>query len=787
MTSFAGRRRRRRRAAAVTGVCLLVAVLGVVTGLWRRSVLHQRRAEAQKLIMMGNVESESYPTATLAYATSSLELADSEDARLLALEALWRGPAAFVVNNDSTRWVKFSPDGRWLVQTRDNLSSLAIISRDGQQQLLDCPTVSGTTRCFAHFGGSSELFFAWGSASDFGRIALGSAPEHRLLTTATVFDSELFAFPFGVNRERQRAIVVFGAEDRVTVEALDPASGHERLGALDIDFRGEGGLCMPVASAAWLGVVEGNDVSVIGIGARGLSDRRLLGQHEGDLTTTCSADPLGRFLVTWTRDGEIRLWDVSGNVAPTAAEGPPEIEELWFSNDGSLVWAAAPSMEDDFHELWIWSREGLSLTLRRVLDCTGYSWPNLRSTGPKLAMRGPGDSTSRVWTLGLPEGSEPLLLERGGTINTYDPALSPDGKWAATGDGNGLAMWPLTRPHAANLEDAGGAMAFGPEGRFLVIAPEGRVTLVPLEGAIPAARHSVFESGFPWHLAVSPSGEYFALSGPRTIAVGRDDGTRPRLIEAAERHGFLWPTFSRDSRYLAALNGANDLKIAVFRVWEVSSGREVAVLDLPDHEMRSGSGFADDGRLLVGTSKGVVAWDFVTGDHEVLVEIDVGGFAASADGRRLVVVEMGEGGLNQDPADCPIFFDLDAGATTRLESHGKRVWTIALSRDGMVVVTADRDGIIRVGPVTGEEPHLLLRGSATEMAIDPLGRWVATPGRLWPMPDLSEPPLHTLPRRELIAKLKTQTNVRVVRDPDSSTGWKLTHEPFAGWETAPTW
>jgi hypothetical protein len=55
------------------------------------------------------------------------------------------------------------------------------------------------------------------------------------------------------------------------------------------------------------------------------------------------------------------------------------------------------------------------------------------------------------------------------------------------------------------------------------------------------------------------------------------------------------------------------------------------------------------------------------------------------------------------------------------------------------------------------------------------------------MPDLSKPPLHTLPRSELIAKLKTLTNLRVVRDGESATGWKLEVGPFPGWETVPTW
>jgi WD40 repeat protein len=159
-----------------------------------------------------------------------------------------------------------------------------------------------------------------------------------------------------------------------------------------------------------------------------------------------------------------------------------------------------------------------------------------------------------------------------------------------------------------------------------------------------------------------------------------------------------------------------------------------------------------------------------------------------------LVTKMGEAGGRQDPAESPVFFDLDTGSATALTTHGLNVREIALDRNGMVVVTGDSNGVIRVGPVTGEEPHLLLGhdGIVNRLAIDPLGRWIASGGqdktvRLWPMPDLSKPPLHTLPREEIIAKLKSLTNVRVVRDPESSTGWTLTHDPFPGWETVPTW
>ena len=47
--------------------------------------------------------------------------------------------------------------------------------------------------------------------------------------------------------------------------------------------------------------------------------------------------------------------------------------------------------------------------------------------------------------------------------------------------------------------------------------------------------------------------------------------------------------------------------------------------------------------------------------------------------------------------------------------------------------------------------------------------------------------LDSLSHDELIAKLHSLTNIRVVRDEESATGWKLVVGPFPGWETVPTW
>ena len=139
--------------------------------------------------------------------------------------------------------------------------------------------------------------------------------------------------------------------------------------------------------------------------------------------------------------------------------------------------------------------------------------------------------------------------------------------------------------------------------------------------------------------------------------------------------------------------------------------------------------------------------------------------------------------------------DLATGVSRPLpvfgELAGRRIHVYA---SGTLAASGDPEGIVRVGSVSGGEPHLLVghKGPVDEVAISPDQRWIASAGddntlRLWPMPDLSQPPRHTLAHDELIAKLKSLTNIRVVRDPESAEGWKVELEPFPGWEKVPTW
>ncbi len=144
MTALAGRRRRRRRIAFATLLAAAVGVALVTSSLWRRSETSRQkaeaetqRAEASKLLALGQRELETFPTAALAYTLKSLELADTEVARLFALRVLQQAPTMIVTparpSGLETWTVAFSPNGEWLAL--GGTSRVQLRHRDGRDPL----------------------------------------------------------------------------------------------------------------------------------------------------------------------------------------------------------------------------------------------------------------------------------------------------------------------------------------------------------------------------------------------------------------------------------------------------------------------------------------------------------------------------------------------------------------------------------------------------------------------------------------------------------------------------
>jgi hypothetical protein len=129
-------------------------------------MLQARRAEAQQLFALGQVEDEAHPTLAFAYAIAALERADTEEIRRFALRQLWKGPLAFVATDGSNGGVSslvFSPDGEWLA---DAGLTTRVWRRDGSgPQNVGRPFVGSAT---AHFVGNGRTLVLFGRRSSGG-------------------------------------------------------------------------------------------------------------------------------------------------------------------------------------------------------------------------------------------------------------------------------------------------------------------------------------------------------------------------------------------------------------------------------------------------------------------------------------------------------------------------------------------------------------------------------------------------------------------------------------------
>jgi WD40 repeat protein len=399
-----------------------------------------------------------------------------------------------------------------------------------------------------------------------------------------------------------------------------------------------------------------------------------------------------------------------------------------------------------------------------------------------------------LWNLPGPPQAAPLVFHRKDTIQVLATAIDPAGSWLATSalPRSYSMVWPLEQRHPYTLFESAGnvwGMAFTPDGRWLAASLEGTLRIWPLTSAAGSEGRVLFRvtRAFISSFEFDPTGENILATAPNGIWLIPLDGSEPRSLEGFTT--WAWAVaFSPDGRFAAAGGGHEDPAETLIRIWDLET-EAVRVMGPVEGQ---GNGFMrllftpDGDRLISSGWNGARIWDLATGTSEFLGP----GHATyvTRDGRFLYASWFDLEGLHGGAA----VYDLETGHVRQLPSHGLTT-SITLDSTETVVLTGSFDGTIRVGPVSGEEPHILLghRGF-TGSTVSPDGRWIASAGmdgaiKLWPMPDIRQPPLHTLDHDELMTVLKSLTNIRVVPDEESATGYSVGAEPFPGWGTVPTW
>jgi WD40 repeat protein len=766
------RRRKRLLTAAVSAVIVSLAAVAIAISFLRHQAARARdlareqalRAEASRLVALGRLELDIDPTLTLAYARASLQVKDTAEARRLALEALWRGPVASVLpvpkESDTCIFLSTSPDGQWLACSNWG-SVITLFSADGKTKrvfpgnrdatLARIVRFSDDSRRFATFASGDPETVVWAiDGREVARLRPGGYPRS-FIGDEVVLRQE--------RREGQRAFEY--AVHRIGSPEVRPLERVESRGPCDVDLA-RGRLIYSREGALF--------ARPLGSPVRGHTETRF-GEHPARVTGLYVADA-SRRIVSRNERSEVRIWDAATHRLARKLQG--------FDPDRLF-----PSPVLDARGTWL-------------------AWHSLRERAYLL------------WDLAGPPDAQPLLLHKSEVAGDLGGGtFTEDGRWLVTALLDRVASWPLPMPWPRVIRFGPSPKAvFTPDSTRIAVCGNLASGIYPVTPDAPPAQPITWQqSGLftCYGVAVEPSGGHVLLAdtgyGPLIAPI--EGGEAQALVRVLAPINAV--AFDPAGRWAATAacyspDPANRALHVVDR--RTGAARAFPLPGAAGESAWNGSvaslRFVAGGKLLSASTAGLYRWDPATGANERLLATPCFHMDASADGRTVVVAckpdapAAGAGAVEVtrgffDPPFVLLVIDLPTGQRRELASHDHDIRSVAVSPSGELVATGDSDGVVRVGRIDGSEPHLLVGGGGAvlSLAFSPDGRWIASTSgnevRLWPMPDPSKPPLHTLTREALIATLDSLTNVRVVADNAAPTGWKADLAPFPGWEHVPTW
>ncbi|MCL4247969.1 MAG: WD40 repeat domain-containing protein [Anaerolineae bacterium] len=412
--------------------------------------------------------------------------------------------------------------------------------------------------------------------------------------------------------------------------------------------------------ARWL--LVGNDAGTVRLidAENGFTVRDLAGHS--DRVRGIAFSPDGTHALTGSRDGFMKLWDVkSGELLHTFAHRAA-IYDVRFSADGRTAFSCS---FDTSIVRWDLDTYQPILTFDDVATAVASL-----SLSPDETRLYTGDSDGLIEVWDLRRGDEMTRVQAAETrLNTV--GLSSDGRYALSGAADGeIRLWDAATWDELRSFNAGNAsitsVAFSPDARHAAAGDTaGAVHIWEVNTGRLVTRFGGHSAGV--------SSVVFTLDGERILSAGgRSDLLLWRVADGALVHSFTGHTqpeqfqpaivvaMSPDGHSFASGDAEGELF-----VWNLDDFRRLNILEKQDDSIRS-LAYSADGRFLVAgadtdmTTAAVLLWDL---DH----------------------------------------LESTTTFSQRYEGHSSTAWSVAISPDSRLIVSASDDTTILVWDrVSGE-------------------------------------------------------------------------------------
>jgi serine/threonine protein kinase/tetratricopeptide (TPR) repeat protein/WD40 repeat protein len=312
--------------------------------------------------------------------------------------------------------------------------------------------------------------------------------------------------------------------------------------------------------------LRGAHVAIFAV-ALGRECRRL----EVNTTGACDFSPDRHLLAVTNRDG-VGLWDPGSGSEVGRLPVPGTRSVLFDPAAGDLITSGPNGTLR-----WAVTTQGTRLHLGppRPLPLPGVAVREalaLSRDGGTLLARVDGDRAALV------RGGQPtkpaLLL---GHPQVWSVAVSPEGKWAATGpwNGAGVRVWDAATGRGEDLPDSRGiksaTAAFSPDGRWLVIGSNREYRFWRVGTWRPGLRLACAGGDLPGRLAFSPDGGLVALRHSGSVVKLRAPGSGAELatLDMPGVHLLGWLAFGARGSQLAVLD-----ELGACYLWDLRRVRE---------------------------------------------------------------------------------------------------------------------------------------------------------------------------------------------------------------------